>query len=184
MPDPQYVGSFIPLTQTWDVSEIYTTDVSSPAFKELLVRMYQNINNMAMVINTKDTGIYPTSEFVNSQVWFPNPAYDSSTPQTATQRQVFRKVINFGALPNAGTRNVAHGLTFDANTTLTRLYGAASNPAALAYIPLPFATPTALNANISLSLGLVGPIPSVIVTTGIDYSAYTVCYVVIEFIRN
>ena len=103
MANPQYVGSFIPLTQQWDLSEIYTIDVNTPAFKELLVRMYQNLNQMAIAINTKDTGMYPVSEFVNSQLWFPNPALDSSTPQTATQRQVFRKVINFGSLPNAGT---------------------------------------------------------------------------------
>jgi hypothetical protein len=35
-------GMFIPTTQVWDVSEIYSTEVTSPAFKELLVRLYQN----------------------------------------------------------------------------------------------------------------------------------------------
>jgi len=180
MANPQYVGSFIPLTQQWDVSEIYTVDINSSAFKELLVRMYQNLNNMAIAVNTKDTGMYPTSEFVNSQLWFPNPALSSATAQTATQRQVFRKVINFGALPNAGTTNVAHGLTFDANTTITRLYGAATDPANLLYIPLPFATPAALNQNILLSANNT----NIVITTGINYSAYTVCYVVIEYIKT
>lgn len=173
MANPQYVGSFIPLTQTWDVSEIYTVDINSTAFKELLVRMYQNLNNMAIALNTKDTGMYPTSELVNSQLWFPNPLLDSTTAQTATQRQVYRKVINFGTLPNAGTTNVAHGLTFDANTRLTRLYGASTDPVGLTYIPLP-------NPNAMLSLTTT----NVVITTTVNYSMYTTTYVIIEFIRN
>ena len=48
-------GLYIPTTSVWDVSEIYSTDVTKPEFKELLVRMYQNLNNMAMATNNKDS---------------------------------------------------------------------------------------------------------------------------------
>ena len=49
-------GSFIPTTQVWDVNEIYSTEVTSPAFKELLVRLYQNINAQSLSLNSKDAG--------------------------------------------------------------------------------------------------------------------------------
>ena len=76
MPDNLYFdgGSFIPTNYVWDVAQVYSTDVTSPEFKELLVRMYQNINNMILALNLKDTGIYNTSPFINSQVYFPNPS--------------------------------------------------------------------------------------------------------------
>jgi nucleoside-triphosphatase THEP1 len=65
-------GSFVQTTQVWDVDEIYSMDIKSPEFKELLVRMYQNLNDIAVVLNTKDTGYYPLFEMVNSQLWFPD----------------------------------------------------------------------------------------------------------------
>jgi hypothetical protein len=33
-------GIFVPTTNVWDVSQIYEIDVTSPQFKELLVRLY------------------------------------------------------------------------------------------------------------------------------------------------
>ena len=179
MANPQNVGSFVPTTQVWDVSEIYNTDVASPAFKELLVRLYQNLNLMALALNTKDTGIYPTSEFINSQVWFPDPTLTSASSTTPTFRQVFRKVINFGALPNTATKTVAHNLTMTATTTLTRLYGAATDPVNLRYIPLPYASPVLAN-NIELSCDNT----NVSVTTGSNRTAFSVCYIVIEYIKS
>jgi hypothetical protein len=180
MANPQYTGSFVPITQEYDISEIYTTDVTSEAFKELIVRLYEHVNRIGYALNTKDTGIYPLQEFINSQVWFPNLGYSSATPQTATYRQVYRKVVNFGPLPNAGAHPIPHGIVLDASTRVTRIYGAATDPAALRLIPLPFATPTALNENIELAV--VGA--TVVVTTGINRTNFTDCYIVIEYIRG
>jgi len=61
MANPQQVGSFVPTTNVWDPSEIYSVDVTSPRFKELLVRLYQNVNLIAVVLNTKDSGYYDKS---------------------------------------------------------------------------------------------------------------------------
>jgi hypothetical protein len=83
-------------------------------------------------------------------------------------------------LPNAGAHPIPHGIVLDASTRVTRIYGAATDPAALRLIPLPFATPTALNENIELAV--VGA--TVVVTTGINRTNFTDCYIVIEYIRG
>jgi len=173
------VGSFIPTTQVWDVSEIYATEVTSPAFKELLVRLYQNLNNQAVALNIKDTGYYDTSEFVNGQSFFPNPAYNSTTAVKPAMRQVFRKVVNFGALPNTALKSVAHGLTVTTGFTVTRVYGAATDPAATIFLPIPYSSPVLAN-NIELNVGAT----NVNITTGSDRTAYTVTYVVFEYLKQ
>src|ERR1700676_4672214 len=95
-------GAFVPTTNIWDVTEIYSVNVNSDEFKELLVRLYQKLYKMSILFNLKDTGYYPTQEFVNSQLFFPNPSLNSSTMATSVYRQVFRMTINFGPLPDTG----------------------------------------------------------------------------------
>jgi hypothetical protein len=126
-------GSYIATTAVFDVGQLYDVDVKSPEFKELLVRLYQQVNNIAVVLNTKDSGYYILEEFVTGQLFF-NPA--SSDPLQL--RPEFRKVINTGAL-GAGVTTVAHGLTIGSTWSFTRIQGAASNPGTSDYYPLPFA---------------------------------------------
>lgn len=171
---------FIPTSNVWDVSQLYQTEVTSPAFKELLVRLYQNVNNIATLLNIKDTGIYSLSEFVNGQVYFPNPALNSSSAQSPVVRQVFRTTINSGALPNAATSTIAHGLAVNGSWTFTRIYGCASNTTAMTYLPLPYASTVAVANNIQLSVDAT----NVYITTGINYSAYNISYVILEYIKN
>ena len=65
---------FLPTTYNIDVSRVYNTNVSSPEFKELLVRLYQDLNRICTTINLKDTGYYIEQELINSRLLFPNPA--------------------------------------------------------------------------------------------------------------
>jgi len=177
MPQEQ-IGSFVPTTNVWDPSEIYDVEVTSPEFKELLVRLYQNLNTMAIVLNVKDSGYYDTSEFVTGQKFFPLPGLTSQSSTTPDFRQTYRKVINFGALPNTGTTNVAHGITCDASTIFTRIYGVATDPAGFSYLPLPYASSTAAN-NIELSVDNT----NVTIITGSNRAAYTITYVILEFLK-
>lgn len=172
--DRSDLGLFIPTTQVWDIS-----DVNDKNQKELLVRLYQNLNKVSIAINKKDTGIYDTSEFVNGQTFFPNPVVPPGA--TNIQRQVYRKVINFGALPNNAAKSVAHGLTIAAGSacSFTRIYGTASNPAALTFIPIPYASSVA-GGIIELSVTSA----NVVITTASDLTAYTVCYVILEYLKQ
>lgn len=167
----------IPTTSIWDPSNIPQN--IDPVLKELFIRMYQNLNLMANVLNVADIGFYNTQyEFVNGQQYFANPANNSSTQSNPSQRPVFRTVVNFGALPNAGIKSVVHNIPFNNGFSATRIYGAASDTTGLTYIPLPFASPV-LNQNIQLDLDAV----NVNVTTGINRSNYNLCYIVIEILK-
>lgn len=174
------VGSFLATTNVWDVTEVNALEKESPALKELLIRLYQNLNQSSININLKDTGYYTTSEFVNGQSFFPNPGLTSASSTTPTMRQVYRCVINFGALPNTTTKSVPHHLTFNPGFSMTRLYGSASKSDATSFIPLPYASTTAVANNIELSV--TGT--NVVIKTGIDYSAYTTTYVVLEYLKS
>ena len=171
-------GSFVPTTFVWEIQQIQSSNIDEN-LKDILVRLYQNLNQVVLPINTKDTGIYDLSEFVNGQVFFPNTTLSSTTPQAPTARQVYRKVINFGALPNAATKSVAHGITIDTNVSITRLYGAATNPG-VSFIPIPYVSITALTDQAELGMNAT----NVNIHTAINYSAYTTCYVVIEYIKQ
>lgn len=170
-------GSFVPTTNVWDVQQLYDVDVNSFAFKELLVRLYQNINQIATTLNTKDSGYYDLNPFVNGQLYFPNPANSSATQTFAAYRQVYRLVLNFGQLPNAGTKSVPHGIVVNTATTFTRIYGCASDTTAFIYYPIPYVDTVAVANNITLNVDAA----NVNITTGINRTNFDTCYVVIEF---
>lgn len=172
-------GMMLPTTNVWDVDRLYQIDVNSDEFKELLVRLYQNINNIALAVNLKDTGYYTLQEFLNSQAFFPNPALSSTTSQNPVFRQAFRKVINAGSLPNAGTSSIAHGIDITAGYSFTRIYGCASDQIGMNYIPLPYASPTDAN-NIELNVDAT----NVNIITGSNRTAFTVTYIILEYIKS
>ncbi len=177
--DADQYGAFIQTTQVWDVAQLLDVDVSSDAFKELLVRLYQQVNNIANILNIKDTGQYQLSEFVNGQLFFSNPSLSSGTAQAPEDRQVLRKVINFGTLPNTGTKNVAHGITCNVTTSFTRIYACATDPVNKLYVPIPYASPTDAN---EIELKVDGT--NVTIITGSNRTGFTITYVVLEYLQS
>lgn len=166
-------GAFVPTTNMWDVSALKEIDVTSPQFKELMIRLYQNINNIALILNIKDSGYYALQEFVNGQAFFPNPSLTSTTPQTPTFRQVYRMVINFGTMPNSATKSVAHNLTITNAFTFTRIYGCCSDVIGKSYVAIP-------NSDIYIDVDAT----NVNITTTSDYSSYMVTYVILEYLKQ
>jgi hypothetical protein len=182
--NPGSFGAFGPTTNVWDVTELQQVDVKSPEFKELLVRLYQNINLMNLVLQVADKGVYQTEEFLNGQIWFPNPANNSSTQTSPQFRQDFRRVVNMRAtepsLPNSGTIHLPHHIPWNnANMSWTRIYGVATNPTAAhgqpTGLPLPYA---AVAGSIELNVDDT----YVNITTTSNRTMYTVCYVVLEYL--
>ena len=172
IPDEQInVGSYIPTTYNFDVTRLYDVDISSPEFKELIVRLYQNVNNIANVVNTKESALYVTEQFMNSQAWF-NPV--SSNPDQL--RGCFRKVINVGAL-NAGVTSIAHNLAPTNTWKFTYIGGTASNTATQNYFPIPYAGIAGNN----IELRVDGT--NVIITNN-GGQVFTDCYIVLEFLKS
>ena len=140
-----------------------------PDFIELFDREYKKLID---AVNTKEGGVYLPYESATFQKYF-----SESDPQSTVS--VYRKVIAFGALPNNGTKSVPHGIDFTSLSRLTRMYGAATNPSSMSYLPLPFSSPTLAN-NISLEAdsGVIT------IKTGANYSAYVNVTVVIEYLKE
>jgi hypothetical protein len=177
MPDDIDFGAFLPTTDIFDRTLIDDMDLNSEDFKDFLVRLYQTTNNISTMVNIKTSGYHVETEFVNGNLWFQNKSLTGSRSQT--YRQEFSKVFDFGALPNATTKALAHGLTVTDELTFTQIYGAATDTTGHTYIPIPFASPT-LNLNISVELDAT----SITVTTGIDRTAYDTCYIVIKYLKS
>jgi hypothetical protein len=163
MPERTDIGSYVPSTFIWDMNEIEDIDITSDKFRELLIRLYQNLNLMQNVLNVKESAYYDIQEFVNGQLYLTT----NNEP-----RQVIRKMIQFGALPNTGVKAVAHGITTTRLFTFTRIYGASSDTTNMLYTPLP-------NTNIQILVDST----NITVTTGADYSSYDTTYIILEFLR-
>lgn len=166
-------GVFLPLTAVFDTTTIDRLDLTGQDFREFLVLQTQAFNNISRILNLKETGYYLPVEIVNGQQWFTNSSVEPT-------RACYTTVVNFGTLPNAAAKSVAHGIVgISANTTFTTMYGAASNTAAQLYKPIPYVN---LVANNSIQLDVDAT--NVTITTGIDYTAYTTCYVVLKYLKN
>jgi len=134
----------------------------------------EQLKRIGNAVNVREIGWFLDQETVNGQLFIPS----ATATQNDQYRTIFRKVISMGTLPNAGTISIPHGITFDANFTLVHLWAAATKPtAAFSAIPIPYASPT-LNENIKINMDAT----NVNVTTAIDYTAYTRCYAIIEYI--
>lgn len=176
------VGVYVPTTEVWDVAQLYQVDITSPEFKELLVRMYQNLNRMALALNVSTKGYYDVQgEFVDGNLWFPKPGLTSATSpaQRPAFRQEERTVLNLPqiagiALPAAATTAINHNITITTNTTFTALYGVASDQTGFNYYPLNYAGAT------TISMFANATQVSITNNTAINFS---VCYVVLEYLQ-
>ncbi len=169
-------GLFIPTTTIFDVDRLQEIDVQSDEFKELLIRLYQTVNNSALATNLKDTGYYLVQEFVTGAVYF------NTNNDFNRLRPVYRMVVDFGALPAAGTKSVAHNIPAVTSTfSWVKIYGTATNPTAVTGIPIPFSSSTAVASNLQITVDAT----NVNITTGgTNYSAYTRTFVVLEYIKE
>lgn len=127
-------------------------------------------------LNDKEIAQYSTDELVTGQKFF-------TAGDAQKFRFTFRKVVNFGALPNSATKTVAHGITTTEKTVFTRIYATATDPGASTItqaIPIPYVDPAALANGIELSVDAT----NVNIKTAIDYSAFTTTFVILEWIQD
>lgn len=130
------------------------------------------IKRIANATNSKESGLYVPLETATFISYFTD-----GNPQKF--RNVYRKTINIGPLPNTGVITIAHGISFDSNFTVTRIYGSATDPTNLEYIPLPYADPDPTKC---VSLFANGTF--IVIQTGSNRETFTRCTVVIEYTKN
>lgn len=103
-----------------------------------------------------------------------------STSETSTGnywvdgKLIYKKTVSFGTLPNATSKNVAHGISPD---YVLEIYGSAKSSTGTV-IPLPFSS-TAATSNISLNSDST----NITVSSGIDRTAFTTCYVTMFYTK-
>lgn len=176
-------GLFLPTTIIVDVGYLQDIAQFTPdILRQILIRIVQGINDSNQVVNLKDSGMYPLTEFVTGQTFFPNPAIAFSTTEHQTQRNNFRKMLVFGPLANAGTTTIPHGITMDANTTMTNHWGEANDTTAMQYVKLPFVSVSGMVAAGNIEL-LVDNTNIYVTTTG-NGTNFNICYVVLEYLKN
>ena len=152
-----YIPADIIIPESWEEAKLILTD---------------QILSIVDAINAREISHYNTTELINGQLWF-----KENDPQDF--RGVYRKVFDFEALPNNTTKSVAHGITIDANTVVTRIYGTATDPNT-SFIPLPYVDMSGGSNHIQLDMDGT----NVNITTDTDYTGYEITYVVVEYIKN
>lgn len=171
IPDQQInTGSFVPTTNIWDVSRIYEVDIQSPEFKELLVRLYQNVNLMALVLNAKDSAYYLPEEFATGRLFY-NP--NSNSPLNLIPG--FRKWFLTGAL-GAGVTAVNHNLSVTTTWKFISISGCASDTAGSNYYPLPFPGATGNNIEVRVT-------STQIVITNNSGATFDYSEIILEYIK-
>jgi len=163
-------STLIPTNNLIDPSKITSIDVKSKEFASFMVDLVNTVNNLMLSVNSKDIGIYNDSEVVTGQLYFNNNSNEL--------RPVYRKVIDFGGLPNNAIKQVAHGLDSTWNYKFTRIYGAASDSTNQEYIPLPYATSVVLE-----SIEVYVDNTNINIRTRIDYTSFDTTYIVLEYLE-
>lgn len=125
-------GSFVQQTPIFDPTRLLEAEVGSPEFRELLVLLAQQTNNISIVLNTKLTGYYLEEEF-NTSAQYYNP--NSTSPLELIPE--YRRVYDTGALAAAFTTVIPHGLTIASTWRFTAIYGTANDNVAPLYVPIP-----------------------------------------------
>jgi len=137
--------------------------------EEFEIFLKKTLTDHAKLLNRKDTGTY---DLVEQQI---NQQFFSTNPQV--KRQTFRKVFNIGAIAAGATLNTAHGIA--GFTVFTRIYGVATT-ATPTYIPLPYASVTALNQQVQLLVGAA----NITIINGAGAANITSAIIVLEYLKQ
>lgn len=128
-------GSYIQQTPLFELNRLQNVDINSDEFRLLLVQLFQQVNNICIILNTKDSGFYVTQEFATG-AFLENPA-SSSDP--SKQRMIFRKTLFTGTI-NPGVNTYPHGLVVLATWSFIESPGMANDNGGGNYYPLPWAS--------------------------------------------
>lgn len=155
---------------------IYETPPES--WEEGRIFFVEQMRILATAINMREIGFFIDLEVIAGKNFIPGAAIVQEGGTTQQFRTVLRKVIDFGALPNTGTKSVAHGITFDYNFTLIQLWASSTDPVAFVAIPIPFASATGGHVEINMNATNIN------ITTTSNRTSFTRTFVVVEYIQE
>jgi len=155
--------------------------------EEAVVKLRQYINDIAYSVNRKSSGYYVEQDTITGQQFVPTFATDMSG--STNYRPVLRKVVDFGTLPDSTTKSVAHSIATTEDFSFVKIYGCATEPTAApvpigatnSAIPIPYINTTTPGDSVELSIDATNVN---VTTTTANYTAYTRCFVVLEWIQT
>ncbi len=155
-------------------------DVVPEKWEDARPFIVEQLRRLATAINIREIGWFLDEELLSGKSFIPGVNNGNTSGTSQTFRSILRKVIDFGALPNAGTKSLPHGIVFDNNFTLIDLWAAATDPVAFLAFNINFSNPLANIVAVNVTMDAT----NVNITTGVNYSAYTRTYVVIEYCQE
>lgn len=169
---------------TIDSSQVFESfvpvyDAVPDEWKDARPFIVETLKKMSNAINIREIGWFLDEELLSGKQFIPTSATTSGADPNQQFRTILRKVIDFGTLPNTGTKSVPHGIVFNANFTLMQIYGAATDPVSFFGIPIPYAA-TAPIQTVQIFIDQT----NINITTLTNQTQYTRCFVVIEYIQE
>jgi len=87
-------------------------------------------------------------------------------------KDIYRKVINTGTLPNTTTKNIAHGIT--GISQMISLYGMAKDPTPY-YVPLPYGIYS------TSYIAVYADLTNIVIITGSNRTTYTNSFIILYY---
>lgn len=149
--------------------QIPVFDALPDSWEESKVALVERLRKMTNAINIRPVGWYLDTETITGKRYIPSSG-------SVEYREISRFTKELGALPNATTKNVAHGLSnVNSNFLLTAMWGAASSDSPLSFIPVPHISVSGGGVEISMDA------TNFIIKTTSDYSNYNNSVIIIEY---
>lgn len=164
--DSQQLESYLPVYDT--IPESWEEG------RQFLIEQLKKISN---AVNAREIGFFLDEELLTGKGFIPGTTQAGDNP--GLFRQILRKVIVFGTLPNNTTKSVAHNITFDGNFTLLDMYISATDPVNFLAFSVQYWANSA-PGSIILNMNAT----NVNVTTTSNYSAYTRSFIVLEYTQE
>lgn len=141
-----------------------------PEFSQFLLKMSDYAREFAPAINQREICAYVANEIITGSTLF-------SDLESQNVRPVFRKVVQFGALPNTTSKSVPHEIDVMNTYQFIKILVIGNNPSATGTTP--YATVLAnKDSRVDITLS------NIVITTTADYSAFTVCSVILEYTKT
>lgn len=163
-------------------------NISAPTFylfpeefnEEFRVKLIQYLNQMAESLNAKESAYFVDQEILIGGGFI--PTFSTDTPTNKTQRAIYRKTIDFGALPDTATKSVAHGITTTEDFSFVNIYATATDPGVgtiTEAIPIPF-----VSAAGTTDIEIIVDATNINITTTSNRTSFTRSFVILEYIKT
>lgn len=166
--DSQILESYVP---------VY--DVAPDKWEDARPFIVEQLKSHANAINVREIGFYIDEELLSGKAFIPSTEQLVDSGDSQQFRSILRKVIDFGALPNATTKSIPHDIVFDMNFTLIQLWASATDPINFIAIPIPFDS-----AGLAQGIQITMDATYINIKTQSNRSTFTRCFVIIEYIQE